>query len=97
MSKHSESIISIERQCFICGIKGDLQRHHCFGGTANRRLSEEDGLWIWLCGQHHTMSNYSVHQDRSLDVKVKQIAQFKWEEKYGSREDFIKRYGKSYL
>lgn len=96
--KHSESIISEDRRCWVCGIRGALQRHHCFGGTANRRLSEEDGLWIWLCSQHHTMSNYSVHQDRELDVRVKQMAQYKWEEAHnGDREAFRKRYGKSFL
>jgi hypothetical protein len=44
------------------------------------------------------MSNYSVHQDRELDVRVKQMAQFKWEEAHnGDREAFRKRYGKSFL
>ena len=97
MSKHSESIISNEKQCYKCGIMGDLHRHHVFGGIANRRLSEMDGLWIWLCPDHHTMTDNSVHRNRSMDLAFKKEAQMKWEEKYGSREDFIKRYGKSYL
>ena len=35
--------------CFICGCHGYTEKHHIFGGVANRRLSEADGLWVYLC------------------------------------------------
>lgn len=36
----------------------NVQRHHIFGGTANRRLSDEDGLWVPLSDEHHQGSLY---------------------------------------
>lgn len=93
----SKSIMSNIKECFICGSIQDLDKHHCIGGTANRRLSEKDGLWVYLCRRHHTMSNEAVHQNEEQNRKLKQKAQEKWEETYGSREQFIQRYGKSWL
>ena len=43
------------------------------------------------------MSNEAVHQNEEQNKKLKQKAQEKWEETYGSREQFIQRYGKSWL
>lgn len=93
----SKSILSNERRCFFCGNERDLDRHHVFGGTANRKLSEEDGCWVYLCREHHTMSAMSVHMNRHLDLMLKEQCQKKWEEIYGERYDFTRRYGKSYL
>lgn len=31
----------------------NVHRHHIFEGTANRRLSDEDGLWVPLSYEHH--------------------------------------------
>ena len=43
------------------------------------------------------MSPYGVHNDRELDTRLKQEAQTAWEAKYGTREDFIKVFGRSWL
>ena len=93
----SESIISNDKKCFICKATLDLDRHHCLHGTANRKLAEQDGLWVYLCKYHHTMSDKAVHFDKELDMTLKRTAQERWEEQFGDRKDFIKRYGKSYL
>ena len=94
----SESIISNKKECLVCGYQRNLDRHHVFGGrTGNRNLSEKDGCWVYLCKVHHTMSNESVHLDNKMNLKLKMECQKRWEEIYGTREDFIKRYGKSYL
>lgn len=104
MTEHSKSILQEKECCFICGTTNELHRHHVFYGTANRKVSEEDGCWIWLCGPHHNMSNYGIHFNKDLDDKVKQFAEKKWIETYASDlpEDeqikaFIKRYGRNYL
>ena len=68
-----------------------------FYGTANRKKSEEDGCWCYLCAYHHNMSNQGVHFDKRFDLWLKQTCQMKWEAEYGDRSEFIKRYGKSYL
>lgn len=91
-----ESIIQNERVCFFCK-SPYVHKHHVFYGTANRKLSDKDGMVIWLCPMHHNMSNLGIHFDHDLDLEVKQIAQKRWEEIYGERKDFIRRYGKSYL
>lgn len=65
-----------------------------FFGNPNRKHSEEDGLWVFLCDEHHR-GNVSVHFNRNMDLKLKQYAQYKYEETH-TREEFIQRYGKSY-
>ena len=93
----SKSIISNERQCLVCGLPYNLHRHHIFFGAANRKLSEQYGCWVYLCARHHNMSNKGVHFNKELDTKLKQTAQKAWEYQNGSREDFIKVFGRNYL
>ena len=94
----SRSIIQIKKECYITKSTTNLHKHHIFEGTANRKLSEEDGMWIWLRADWHNMSNYGVHFNKELDLLLKRTAQLIWQEYYNkTKEDFIKRYGKSYL
>ena len=94
----SKSILSNEKSCYCCHTTINLHRHHIFFGMANRKLSEHDGCWVYLCANHHNMSRYGVHNgNRELDLRLKKECQERWETKNGTREDFIKRYGKSYL
>jgi len=87
-------------KCFLCGANGSydhLEEHHVFGG-ANRKLSEKDGMKVRLCGNKcHRNGKMSVHHDAITSIKLKRIAQMIWIKKYGSKEDFMKRYGKNYL
>jgi hypothetical protein len=69
--------------------------HHIFFGVANRRLSEKHGMKVRLCQEHHR-GNTGVHNNRVLDLLLKEIAQRKFEETH-SRQDFIQVFGKSYL
>lgn len=100
-----KSIIQSEKECFIeaystdgqrCVCNGALERHHCLHGTANRKLADQYGLTVWLCREHHT-GNHGVHNDSILDNWLKQIAQKKFEEKCGSREDFMRIFGRNYI
>ena len=92
-----KSLLQTERKCYICGTTKDLQLHHCIYGTANRRLSDEDGLVIWLCYKHH-LGNDGVHNNITLDNEIKAEAEEIYLETYNKTiEDFIKRYGKNYL
>lgn len=88
-----ESILQTERKCYICGRQGELDTHHCCSGSSNRKNSEEDGLKILLCRDCHR----KVHNNRDIELQIKQLAQRRWEEEYGDRQDFISRYGKSWL
>jgi hypothetical protein len=67
-----------------------------FYGTANRKKSEEFGCWVYLCAYHHNMSNEGVHFNKSLDILLKQECQKEFE-KNGTREEFRRIFGKSYL
>jgi len=87
-----KSIIQKDNRCFLCGSTRDLQTHHCQHGY-NRNKADEDGLTVRLCVLCHT----NLHSRGWGDRELKQISQTMWERTYGSREDFIRRYGKSYL
>ena len=94
----SKSILQDKKECYITGSICNLHKHHVFEGTANRKLSERDGLWLWLRADWHNLSDYGVHFNKELDLKLKRIAQKRWQEYYHkTEEDFIKEYGKSYI
>lgn len=68
--------------------------HHCLHGTSRRKLADEDGLTVYLCRPHHA----ALHDKGLYDLVLQQEAQQAWMDYYHkSVEDFIKRYGKSYL
>ena len=92
----TDSIVSNERKCFICGAVNGLHRHHVYGGS-RRQLSERFGCWCYLCGWHHNLSNSGVHADRQFDLKLKRLTQERWEETNGNRDAFIAVFGRSYL
>lgn len=97
-----KSIIQNKKECFLCRYLYDaentnnLNDHHIFFGTANRRLSEEYGLKAWLCIKHHTEGIGAVHKNRDHDLMLKKIAQKKFEETR-TRKEFIQIFGKSYI
>ena len=96
-----KSIISNEKECYICGVKewcGALHRHHIIHGIANRKISEREGLWVYLCADHHNATREGVHFNHPFDVTLKKLAQMKWEEvNEGGREQWISIFGKSFL
>lgn len=89
------SIISNEHECFICGSMRNLHLHHIFFGNSNRKNSDEQGLWVYLCMDHHT-GNKGVHNDRELDLKLKKYAQSVFEQTH-TRDEFRQIFGKSFL
>lgn len=95
-----ESIMQKNKECFLCGKNGfmdPLESHHIYGG-ANRKHSERYGLKIWLCGNScHRNGLYSVHRNRIIADQVKAAAQEKWEEVYGTRDEFLRIFGRNYL
>ena len=95
MEKRSMITDRMDR-CYVCG-RPNPQIHHIFYGTANRRLSDQDGFIVPLCAEHHT-GDHGAHFNTILDRQLKQEAQMVWERDLeNSREAFIKRYGRSYL
>ncbi len=93
----SKSIVSKEKRCIFCDTTKDLHRHHIFFGNGRRKLSEKYGCWCFLCGNHHNMTNMSVHMNKFMDLSLKKLCQDEWEKYYGTREDFIRIFGRNYL
>lgn len=98
----SGSIVQNKKECFLCGEKKEygynrLELHHCFGGVANRKLSDKYGLVVWLCGETcHRNGPNAVHKNRESDLIIKRAAQRAFEKDH-TREEFIRVFGKSYI
>ena len=97
MRAQTKSIVSNERVCLVCGTPLDLHRHHVYEGIGRRKLSEKYGCWVWLCARHHNMSQLGVHFNHDLDERIKRVCQREWIKRYGTKDDFIKIFGRSYL
>lgn len=83
-------------KCFVCGTTQGLNTHEIFFGISNRSKSIVYGCYVNLCGHHHNLSNAGVHFDKSLNIKLRQIAQRKFEEIYG-HDKFMEVFRKNYL
>lgn len=72
--------------------------HHIFNGS-RKAASEERGFLVPLHPTLHIYGPDSVHQapNRGLDLMLKQKCQGYYETHYGTREQFIQEFGKSYL
>lgn len=93
----AKSIMQDEKCCYITGSTYNLHRHHIYAG-GRRKISEDNGFWVYLTGRLHNQSNEGVHGKNGhlLDMKLKQDCQRKYEETH-SREEFIRLIGKNYL
>lgn len=103
----SKSLLDTKKcVCFMCGRFGPTEKHHIFGGVANRKLSEQDGLWVYLCPDCHNRPPNGVHFNKKNMERLHFWGQVKWEEnqisKNGMTDEearmaFMERYGKNYL
>lgn len=107
-----KSLIQKNKECFFqdCTCGGRLELHHVFFGSGRRKISDREGLVVYLCYEHHQGTN-GVHGKNGdeLNYTLKEVAQEAWEEKYmetypyknhakdAAREAFIKMMGRNYL
>ena len=84
--------------CIFCGRQAECE-HHLIFGTAGRELSEKDGLKVPSCNNCHNMADklHRIHDNPMAEKLSKMLGQAVFESKIGTREDFRKRYGRSYL
>lgn len=82
-----------DKCCFITGSTINLDKHHIYANTANRKLSEKYGCWCWL---RHDVHMKLHDQDKDLDRYLRQECQKEFEKTH-TREEFRKIFGKSYL
>lgn len=95
MGKYKSIVQPHQLECAICG-KGMFPElydtHHIFNG-AYKRKSENDGMLLFV----HRCCHRQIHDNAYVQNQVKRYAERIWLENYGTKEDFIKRYGKDYL
>lgn len=96
-----KSILQAKKRCFLCGNRQGLDEHHIFGGNPNRKLSEKYGLKVWLCndfvpGRCHKQVHEGKQKEQLMDFLHRE-GQKAFEKIHGSRDDFIRIFGRNYL
>ena len=82
-------------ECFFTKDPVNLCIHHIFRG-AFRDKSTKYGCWIWLRPEWHNLTNYSIHNDKKLEMKLQAMCQMAFEDKYG-HELFMKEFKRDYI
>ena len=82
-------------QCFLCGCKTNLERHHIFAGVANRKISHREGFWVTLCSECHRGVDGAQYNSETGEY-LKRQCQMAYEELH-SREEWMNLIRKNYL
>lgn len=91
-----DSILAATKECYVCRTTLNLHKHHIVFGRGQRSIADKNGIWCYLCYEHHE-GNHGVHGgNKALDQMLKQSAQLKFEESH-SRDEWRKLFTKSYL
>ena len=94
--KKLNSVFTDNMDCCIYTGSYIVERHHIFGGC-NRKKSEKYGFVVPLRPDFHPNVVHFNRKNGDIDTKLKTIAQTYYEEHIGSREEFRKEFGKSWL
>lgn len=74
-----------------------VERHHIMGGS-RKKACEEYGYIVPLRPDLHPNGAQANRKyAKEIDTYLKQMAQRNFEDKHGTREEFIEIFGKSYL
>lgn len=73
-----------------------VERHHIYGGP-NRNMSEKYGYVIPLSPNLHPNGAQAGKDAKAIDLHLKMMAQKHFELHHGSRDDFRRIFGRSYL
>lgn len=100
---HPPSILHDKNHtCYLCmmldgnhKLHRQLHEHHIFSGP-NRIHSEEYGLKVYLCLEHHMTGKLAVHNCRETRELLHKIGQREFEKTH-SREKFMEVFGRNYL
>lgn len=100
-----QSIMDTEPgRCYLCGRETRTECHHICGG-GNRRISDEDGLTVYLCHLCHWRC-HNGSESPKYRFKLHQEGQKRWMEVHGAEilregkdpvQEFMKRYGRNFL
>lgn len=103
------SIMQSVKECYLCrkdaealGYVGELtseglDKHHVIYGTANRKLSDRAGLWVYLCKRHHNENGpFAVHFNRQIREELCSDAERAFLREH-SFEEWMSTFGINYL
>ena len=82
-------------RCYFTG-SSIVERHHVFP-AANRTKCEKYGFVVPLRPDLHPNGVHAGPRAKEIDTILKERCQEYYEAHYGTREDFRKEFGKSYL
>ena len=82
-------------KCYLCGKWGKCDEHHVFSGPC-RKTSDRYGFVVHLCRKCHSLIHDSA-RGSDLKLYLHQRGQIIYEERIGSREEFIRDFIRSYL
>ena len=91
-----KSILQDEKKCYLCGREYGLERHHIFAGVANRRISEANGFWVWLCGSTCHRGVEGAQYNPAVNQFLKASAQMAYEQNH-SHDEWMKLIRRNYL
>lgn len=92
----AKSIMQDEKVCYVTGSTYNLDCHHCIHGS-NRKKADKLGLTVWLRHDVHMSLHSRQKPFQHLDDQLKIEAQRAYEDQIGTREDFIRDFGRNYL
>ncbi len=81
--------------CLFTG-NAPVERHHIFGAS-NRKKSEFYGFVVPLRPDLHPNGVFAGGEAKEVDLRLKTMAQEYYEEHHGTREQFIREFGRNYL
>lgn len=95
---YKENLLQGKRvQCFFSrdDRQDNLCIHHIYR-NAFRDKATEYGCWIWVRPDWHNLSNYSIHSDYNLELRLEALCQLAFEDKY-SHEMFMDIFKHDYV
>ena len=97
MAKRLTSVFTEDMDTCIFTGSTQVERHHIFGAS-NRMLSELYGYVVPVrYDLHPNGARADQRYAKQIDTHLKQMAQNHFEENHGTRTDFIRLFGRSYL
>lgn len=100
MAKRLKSVFTDDMDhCFFTGA-APVERHHIFysKGGEMKKPCEKYGFVVPLRPDLHPNGVFANRKyAKQIDTKLKTMAQEYYEEHYGTRDDFRREFGKSYL
>lgn len=105
-----KSIMQSVKECYLCRKDADalgycgelssegLDKHHVIYGIANRRLSDQTGLWVYLCKRHHNEDHgpFAVHFNKKLREELCKDAERVYLRDH-TFEEWMTTFAKNYL